>query len=55
MNNKMYRLPLLLLVFLASCATKKRQNEQPLSGEQKIIFETDLGNDIDDALALDML
>ena len=55
MENKMHWLPLLFLVVLASCISKERQNEQPASAKQIIIFETDLGNDIDDALALDML
>jgi len=38
-----------LLTLLAGCSTKV---EQPLPA---VIFETDMGNDIDDALALDML
>lgn len=55
MKSKMYWLPLILLVALANCTSKERQSEQPASGELKVIFETDIGNDIDDALALDML
>ncbi|HHU96970.1 MAG: nucleoside hydrolase [Bacteroidota bacterium] len=55
MENKIYWLSLLFLIAFNGCISKEQQNEQPDSKKQKIIFETDLGNDIDDALALDML
>ena len=55
MKNKKYWLPLLLLVVLVGCTSNKQQSVQPASGTQKVIFETYIGNDIDDALALDML
>lgn len=45
----MYILMLVLILTLASCSENLQKT--PI----KVIFETDMGNDIDDALALDML
>ena len=53
-HNKFYAVGLLLLIALSSCTSKDRST-QIVSDVQKIIFETDIGNDVDDALALDML
>ena len=38
------------LSFLSACAEKSVESDK-----LRVIFETDIGNDIDDALALDML
>lgn len=54
-ENKFYVVSLLFLIVLSGCTSKGRQNEKIVSNAQKIIFETDIGNDVDDALALDML
>lgn len=40
---------------LSGCTSKDRQSAKTDRNAQRIIFETDLGNDVDDALALDML
>lgn len=45
----------LLLVLISSCVSNNKKNEEIASGPLKVIFETDMGNDVDDALALDML
>lgn len=53
-KNRQIKFALILMVFFGmSCNTKETDSavEQPI----KVIFETDMGNDIDDALALDML
>lgn len=42
-----------LVLALASCASNRTKENQ--DGRIKVIFETDLGNDVDDALAMDML
>ena len=42
---------LLLLALCCVCGTITAQNTKP----QAVIFETDMGNDIDDAMALDLL
>lgn len=42
---------LLLLALCCVCSTITAQNAKP----QAVIFETDMGNDIDDAMALDLL
>ena len=39
-----------LLSFLSACVEKSVESDK-----LRVIFETDIGNDIDDALALDML
>ena len=39
------------LLILFSCKSREKTS----AGSLKVIFETDMGNDIDDALALDML
>lgn len=49
-NMKRLILLTLSLIALASCAQKDPNNSVP-----NIIFETDMGNDVDDALALDLL
>lgn len=54
-ENKFYLIILLFLIVLSSCTAKITQNKKIVSDAQKIIFETDIGNDVDDALALDML
>lgn len=55
-KNKLYLLSLFLLI-MSSCTStaKKQQNTEAAPGAEKIILETDIGNDVDDALALDML
>ncbi len=52
-NNKLYFI-VLSLFFLVGCTSPKQQTETT-SDAEKIILETDIGNDVDDALALDML
>ncbi|OJV35231.1 MAG: nucleoside hydrolase [Bacteroidia bacterium 43-41] len=54
-ENKFFLLNLLFLIALSGCTSKDRQSLKIASDAQKIIFETDIGNDVDDALALDML
>ncbi len=55
MKNKNCIMVFLFLIVLSACTSKGRNSEKPASEAQKIIFETDIGNDVDDALALDML
>jgi len=54
-NGNINILSILFIVILTGCSTasevRLKKNSEPL----KIIFETDMGNDVDDALALDML
>lgn len=46
----------LLIISITACTSKKNESTGNVDDStQKIIFETDMGNDIDDALALDML
>lgn len=45
----------LILVLLSGCNSKQQQKADVNPRAQKIILETDMGNDVDDALALDML
>ena len=45
----------ILTVLLAACSILSSCCQEQASGPLKVIFETDMGNDIDDALALDML
>ncbi len=56
MRNKVYTIVgiVVALAFLLSCAERKAKGE---AGQEKmlVIFDTDMGNDVDDALALDML
>lgn len=54
-GNKLYMAGLLFLIAFGACTSKDRQRAEVVSDRQKIIFETDIGNDVDDALALDML
>lgn len=49
---KTFRILLVLSLGLASCVSNK---EQQVSAPLQVIFDTDLGNDIDDLLALQML
>ena len=42
---------LLLIALCCVCGAVTAQNAKP----QAVIFETDMGNDIDDAMALDLL
>lgn len=44
-----------LLVFMMACTPKHNQPSTTHNNGIAIIFETDMGNDVDDALALDML
>ena len=46
-----------LIVAMTACGNRseKEQNDVSAAPSTKIIFETDMGNDVDDALALDML
>lgn len=53
-KNKFYLLGFVLFL-LSSCTAKKQQVEPTASTIGKIILETDMGNDVDDALALDMI
>lgn len=45
----------LFIVLLSSCVSNNKEKEEIVSDPLKVIFETDIGNDVDDALALDML
>lgn len=42
-------------LLVAGCSTKTKQITENKDVKMKVIFETDMGNDVDDALALDML
>ena len=53
-KSKLYLIGLLVLA-LSSCTSKKQQTAEVTPNVPKIILETDIGNDVDDALALDML
>ncbi len=44
-----------ILILLMGCTSKVKQPAESRDSGLKIIFETDIGNDVDDALALDML
>ena len=48
---------MMLSLAMSGCNGKKQENNIPLIDDNtmKVIFETDMGNDVDDALALDML
>ena len=54
-RNRLYVTGLLFLIIFSGWTVKDRQSTRIVSDAQKIIFETDIGNDVDDALALDML
>jgi len=54
-RNRLYVTGLLFLIIFSGCTAKDRQSTRIVSDAQKVIFETDIGNDVDDALALDML
>ncbi len=54
-GNKLYITGFLCLIAFGACTSKDRQRAEVVSDRQKMIFETDIGNDVDDALALDML
>lgn len=54
MTSKTLWLTSLLLIFLSGC-TGNQQPDSSCPGTARIILETDMGNDIDDAMALDML
>ncbi|MDR2956233.1 MAG: nucleoside hydrolase [Prevotella sp.] len=51
--NKLWMIAVSAVILMSSCIDKKesKEGEKPVS----VIFETDMGNDVDDALALDML
>lgn len=53
-KSKLYLIGLLVWA-LSSCTSKKQQIAEVIPNVPKIILETDIGNDVDDALALDML
>ncbi len=40
---------------MMGCSSKVKQSTETNEAKAKVIFETDIGNDVDDALALDML
>ena len=46
---------LLVLLAITSCISTENKTKYSDVASKRIIFETDMGNDIDDALALDML
>lgn len=54
-----WRFVVVATVFMASACADTRESKKTdvddQSGAMRVIFETDMGNDIDDALALDML
>ena len=54
-KNKLYLLGLFLLTLSSCTSSGKQQKTEVASNAEKIILETDIGNDVDDALALDML
>lgn len=54
-KNKLYLLGLFLLTLSGCTSSGKQQKTEVAPGAEKIILETDIGNDVDDALALDML
>lgn len=54
-KNNACILILLLLIIHYSCVSKNESEIKTGSETVNIIFETDMGNDVDDALALDML
>lgn len=54
-KNKLYLIGLALIALSSCTSSKKQQNTETTSDAEKIILETDIGNDVDDALALDML
>lgn len=49
------RVSLLLLIALLCCCRREVVAQQTASGPQKVIFDTDIGDDIDDAFALGLL
>ncbi|MGH9587610.1 MAG: nucleoside hydrolase [Acidobacteriaceae bacterium] len=49
------RVSLLLLIALLCCCRRELVAQQAASGPQKVIFDTDIGDDIDDAFALGLL
>lgn len=51
LNNKFLFLLILIGLLLFACSSKQNEANTPIA----VMFETDMGNDIDDALALDML
>src|SRR5690554_1029664 len=56
MNKTIIRLlNILLAILLSSCTIGNKVVSNKKPDPIKIIFETDIGNDVDDALALDML
>ncbi len=44
-----------MILMLLGCTSKVKQPAESRDSALKVIFETDIGNDVDDALALDML
>ncbi|MEL5891958.1 nucleoside hydrolase [Bacteroides sp. GD17] len=54
-KNRLYFTGLLILTLSSCTSTPKQQNTEVTSNAERIILETDIGNDVDDALALDML
>lgn len=54
-KKKLYLISLLLITLSSCISIKKQQMKEAVSNAEKIILETDIGNDVDDALALDML
>ena len=54
-KSKFYLLSLIIPILLSSCLSQNKEQRKIDSDLLKIIFETDIGNDVDDAMALDML
>jgi len=54
MNTKQIIPILIIAIGLAACSNNQPKR-QPEQAKIKMIFETDMGNDVDDALALDMI
>lgn len=54
-KKKLYVISLFLIILSSCISTRKQQMEKVTSDAEKVILETDIGNDVDDALALDML
>ncbi len=52
MNERIHLFPVLVLTLFATASCLTQQQEKPAVN---LIFETDMGNDVDDALALDMI
>ena len=52
---KKFNLTAWMLLMVMGCSSVRHQTVKISDSKMRVIFETDIGNDIDDALALDML